>query len=147
MIRRFVGILKLRLSSINLKGMMSVFLQTRKIRANHLGSNLRPGAEAQFVNHAVQMSRQRLVLQFQSPHPQLRPFHPLLQRINISPLPIDTSKELVLLFIDVRVPGTIAVGHSFCICLNLGQVLLHLGLLPLQTIPLEVNHGSARLLE
>ena len=28
----------------------------RKIRANHLGSNFRLGAEAQFVNHAVQTS-------------------------------------------------------------------------------------------
>ena len=29
----------------------------RKIRANHLGSNFRLGAEAQFVNHAVQTSQ------------------------------------------------------------------------------------------
>ena len=31
---------------------------TRKIRANHLGSDLCLGAEAQLVNHAVQMRQQ-----------------------------------------------------------------------------------------
>ena len=30
----------------------------RKIRANHLGSNLRLGAEAQLANHAIQTSQQ-----------------------------------------------------------------------------------------
>ena len=34
----------------------------RKIRANHLGSNLHLGAEAQLIDHAIQTSRQRLIL-------------------------------------------------------------------------------------
>ena len=31
---------------------------TRKIRANHLGGNLHPGAKAQSAHHAIQASRQ-----------------------------------------------------------------------------------------
>ena len=57
-IRRFIGILKLGFGSIDLKRMTSEISFTRNFRANHLGSNLRPGAEAQFVHHAVQTSRQ-----------------------------------------------------------------------------------------
>ena len=71
MIRRFIGVLKLGLGSINLERMTSDFLQLRKFRANHLGSNFRPGAEAQFIHHAVQTRQQRFVLQFQRPRPQL----------------------------------------------------------------------------
>ena len=58
MIQRFIGVLKLGFGSINLGRMTSVFLQLRKFRANHLGSNLCLGAEAHLVHHAVQTSRQ-----------------------------------------------------------------------------------------
>ena len=58
MIQRIIGVLKLGLGSINLGRMTSDFLQLRKFRANHLGSNLRPGAEAQFIHHAVQTCQQ-----------------------------------------------------------------------------------------
>ena len=58
MVRRLISILKLGLSSVNLEGMTSVFLQLRKIRANHLGSNFHPGTKAQSVHHAIQISRQ-----------------------------------------------------------------------------------------
>ena len=93
MVQRLISVLELRLGSIDLERMMSEFSFIRNFRANHLGSNLRLGAEAQFVHHAVQMSRQRFVLQFQRLRPQLRPFHPLFQGINIGPLPIDPTKE------------------------------------------------------
>ena len=89
-----IGILELRLSSIDLKGDISLSL-IRKIRANHLGSNLHLGAEAQFVDHTVQVSQQQLALQLQGPCPQLRSLHTLLQRINIGALPIDMLEELV----------------------------------------------------
>ena len=46
MVRRFVSILEFRLGSVNLKGMMSEVSFIRNFRANHLGSNLCPGAEA-----------------------------------------------------------------------------------------------------
>ena len=75
MIRRFIGVLKLGLGSVNLEKMTSEISSIRNSRANHLGSNLRPGAEAQFVHHAIQMRRQRLVLQLQCPRPQIRSFH------------------------------------------------------------------------
>ena len=58
MIRRFIDIIKLGLGSINLERMTSETSSTRNFRANHLGSSLRPGAEAQFVHHAVQTHRQ-----------------------------------------------------------------------------------------
>ena len=62
-IRRFIGVLQLRLGPVNLKRTTSEISFIRNFRANHLGSNLRPGAEAQFVYHAVQTRRQRFVLQ------------------------------------------------------------------------------------
>ena len=46
MVRRFVGILEFGFGSINLKGMTSEVSFIRNFRANHLGSDLRPGAEA-----------------------------------------------------------------------------------------------------
>ena len=58
MVRRFVGVLQLRLGSVNLKKMASEISFIRNFRANHLGSNLRAGAEAQFVHHAIQTHRQ-----------------------------------------------------------------------------------------
>ena len=112
----------------------------RKIRANHLGSNLCPGAEAQFIHHAVQPSRQRLVFQLQGPHPQLQSFHPFLQGVDISSLLVNSTKELVLLLVDVHIPFMVAICHGLCICLDLSQVPLHLGLLPFQMIPLKESH-------
>ena len=55
MVQRLIGILELGLSSVNLKGDLSLSL-IRKSRATHLGGNLCLGAEAQLVDHAVQMS-------------------------------------------------------------------------------------------
>ena len=75
----------------------------RNFRANHLGGNLRPGAEAQFVHHAVQMRRQRLVLQLQCLRPQFRSLHPFFQGVDIGTLTIDPTKELVLFLVDIRV--------------------------------------------
>ena len=46
MVRGFIGILKLRLGSVNLKKMASEVSFIRNFRANHLGRNLRLGAEA-----------------------------------------------------------------------------------------------------
>ena len=46
MIRRFVGVLKLRFGSVNLERMTSEISSIRNFRANHLGGNLRSGAEA-----------------------------------------------------------------------------------------------------
>ena len=57
-IRRIVGVLKFGFGSVNLKRMMLEISSIRNFRANHLGSNLRLGAEAQFIHHAVQMRRQ-----------------------------------------------------------------------------------------
>ena len=56
-------------------------------------------------------------------------------------------EKLVLLLVDIRVPRTITVCHGLSICLDLSQVPLHLDLLSFQAISLEVNHGSAHLLE
>ena len=58
MIRRLLGILKLGLRSINLERNDISLSSIRKIRANHLGSNLCLGAKAQLVHHAIQMSQQ-----------------------------------------------------------------------------------------
>ena len=93
------------------------------------------------------MSQQRLVLQLQGPCPQLRPLHLFLQSIDISPLPINSTKELVLFFVNVCVPGMIAICHSLHVHLDLSQVFLQLVLLLLETISLEVNHSSVQLLE
>ena len=46
MVRRLIGVLQLGLGSINLKGTVSEVSFIRNFRANHLGGNLRPGAEA-----------------------------------------------------------------------------------------------------
>ena len=46
MIQRFIGILELGLGSVNLKRMMPEVSFIRNFRANHLGSDLHPGAEA-----------------------------------------------------------------------------------------------------
>ena len=93
---------------------------TRNFRANHLGSNLRPGAEAQFVHHAIQTRRQRLVLQLQRFRPQLRLLHAFLQGIDVDPLTIDSAKELVLFLVDVGVPRPVAICHGLSIRLDLG---------------------------
>ena len=74
-VQSLIGVLELRLGSVNLKRNDISLSLTRKIRANHLGSDLHLGAEAQFIHHAVQTCRQRFVLQFQCPRPQLRSFH------------------------------------------------------------------------
>ena len=58
MVRRLIGVLKLGFGSVNLERMTSEISPIRNFRANHLGSNLRPGAEAQFIHHAIQTSRQ-----------------------------------------------------------------------------------------
>ena len=116
----------------------------RNFRANHLGSNFRPGAEAQSIHHAVQTRRQRLVLQFQRPCPQLRPLHPFLQGVDIGLLSIDPTEELVLFFIDIRVPRMVAICHGLGIRFNLGQVFFHLALLALQPVSLEANHTSVQ---
>ena len=71
MVRRLVGVLKLGFGSIDLKRMTSEISFTRNFRANHLGSNLRPGAEAQFIHHAVQACQQQFILQLQRLRPQL----------------------------------------------------------------------------
>ena len=47
------------------------------------------------------------------------------------------SEKFVLLLINIRIPHAIAVCHGLRICLNLGQILLHLSLLLLQMIPLK----------
>ena len=117
--------------------MTSVFLQLRKIRANHLGCDLHPGAEAQLVHHAVQTHRQRLVFQLQRPRSQLRLFHPFLQGIDIGSLPVNTMKELVLFLVDICISHTVAICHSLGVRLDLSKVLLHLDLFPLQMIPLK----------
>ena len=117
----------------------------RNFRANHLGSNLRPGAEAQFIHHAVQVRRQGFVLQLQYLCPQLRPLHPFLQGVDIGSLTIDSTKELVLLFVDIGVPRPVAICHGLSVRFDLGKVLLHLILLSLQPIPLRSNHGSVQL--
>ena len=59
-------------------------------------------------------------------------------------LTIDSTKELVLFLVDIRVSRTVAIRHGLGIRLDLGQVLLHLVLLPLQTIPLKSRHESIR---
>ena len=46
MIRRFVGVLQLGFGSVNLERTASEISFIRNFRANHLGSNLRLGAEA-----------------------------------------------------------------------------------------------------
>ena len=51
-------------------------------------------------------------------------------------------KELILLLVDICIPRTVAVRHGLGVHLNLSQIFLHLNLLLLQTISLEVNHGS-----
>ena len=71
MIRGFIGILQLGFGSVNLERTTSETSSIRNFRANHLGSNLRPGAEAQFVHHTIQTHQQRLVLQLQRSRPQL----------------------------------------------------------------------------
>ena len=96
MVRRLISVLKLGFSLINLRRNDISLSSIRKIRANHLGSDLRPGAEAQLANHAVQVSQQQLVLQLQGSRPQLRTFHPFLQGVNISPLSVNSTKELTL---------------------------------------------------
>ena len=116
----------------------------RKIRANHLGCNLHPGAEAQLIDHAVQMSQQRLILQLQCPRPQFGPFHLLFQCVDVDLLSIESTKELILFLINVCIPHTVAVCHGFGICLNLGQVFLHLALFPLQSISLQIPKRSAQ---
>ena len=45
-IRRFVSVLKLGFGLVNLEGVTSEISSIRNFRANHLGSNLHPGAEA-----------------------------------------------------------------------------------------------------
>ena len=55
-IQRLVGIFKLRFSLVNLREVNLVFSLIRKFRATHLGSDLCSGAEAQLVNHAIQVS-------------------------------------------------------------------------------------------
>ena len=112
MVQRLIGVLNLRFSSINLRRNDISLSSIRKIRANHLGSDLRPGAEAQLVNHAVQASRQQLVLQLQGSHPQLRSFHPFLQGVNIGPLSINLTKELVLFLVNICVPCTVAIVRA-----------------------------------
>ena len=57
MIRRLVGILEFGLGPVDLERMASEVSSSRNFRANHLGSNLRLGAEAQFVHHAIQTCR------------------------------------------------------------------------------------------
>ena len=57
-----------------------------------------------------------------------------LNKLSIYPLGNTPSAPSV---IDICVPCAIAVRHGLCICLNLSQILLHLGLLSLQTISLE----------
>ena len=57
-VQRLIGILKLGLCSINLERNDISLSSIRKIRANHLGSNLCLGAKAQLVHHAIQMSQQ-----------------------------------------------------------------------------------------
>ena len=145
MIRRLVGVLELGLGPVNLERMASEVSSSRNFRANHLESNLRPGAEAQFIHHAIQMSRQRLILQLQRPRPQLRSLHPFLQGVNIGPLAIDSTKELVLFFVNVGVPRSVAICHGLSICFDLGQILFHLVLLSLQPIPLRSDHASVQL--
>ena len=117
---------------------------TRNFRANHLGRNFRLGAEAQFIHHAVQTRRQRFVLQFQHPRPQFRLVHPFFQSINIGPLAINSTKEFILLLVDVRIPCTVAIRHGLGIRLDLSQVLFHLVLLSFQAIPLRSNHRSVQ---
>ena len=58
MVRGLIGVLKFGLGPINLERMTSEISSTRNFRANHLGSNLCLGAEAQFIHHAIQTSRQ-----------------------------------------------------------------------------------------
>ena len=99
---------------------MSVFLQLESLEANHLGCNLRPGAEAQLVDHAVQMSQQRLILQLQSPRPQLRLFHSFLQGVDIGPLLVNSTKELVLFLVNIGVPCTVTIRHGLSIRFDLG---------------------------
>ena len=85
------------------------------------------------------MSQQQLVLQLQSPCPQLRSLHLILQCVNVDPLPVEAMEEFILLLVNICVPCTIAVHHGLSIHLDLGQILLHLGLLSLQTIPLKTT--------
>ena len=120
MIQGFIGVFELRFGSVNLEKMTSEISSIRNFRANHLGSNLHPGAEAQFIHHAVQARRQRFVLQLQRPCPQLRSFHPFLQGIDVGPLMIDSPEELILFLVDVGVPRPVAICHGLSIRFDLG---------------------------
>ena len=53
-------------------------------------------------------------------------------------------EELILLFVNIRVPCAITVRHSFGIGLYFGQVLFHLSLLSLQMISLRSDHRSVQ---
>ena len=61
----------------------------------------------------------------------------LLQEINIVPLPVEVTEELVLLLVDIGIPRLVTLGHGLGIHLNLSQVLLHLVLFSFQMISLK----------
>ena len=61
----------------------------------------------------------------------------LLQCINVILLPIETTEELVLFFVDICIPCMVVLYHGLSICLDLSQVLLHLVLLLFQMISLK----------
>ena len=70
--------------------------------------------------------------------------HPILQCVNVDSLPVELTKELVLFFVHICIPCMVTLSHSLSIRLDLGQVLLHLSLLLLQSVPLKIPKDQSK---
>ena len=62
---------------------------------------------------------------------------PSTQTTPVIPLFVQITEEFVLLLINMGVPCPVTLSHGLSICLDFSQVLLHLVLLPFQTISLK----------